>query len=90
MARALDLFGAEVAEVVPEDGLVDVHRYISIALDRQRVQIDATFPGPTWDGRSSLPLACGPGRDYPAGEDPDADKQALEREHCDPSYASHS
>jgi hypothetical protein len=83
-ARALELFGAEVSEVIPDDGVVDVHRYITISLDGQRAQIDATFPGPAWDGRSSMPLACGPGRDYPAGEDPDADKRALEREHCDP------
>jgi hypothetical protein len=46
--------------------------------------IDATFPGDPWDGRSSLPLAAGPGRDYPAGADPDAEKRALEAEHCDP------
>jgi hypothetical protein len=84
-SRAYELFGAEVSKVVPEDGLVDVHRYITIALDGQRVQVDATFPGPAWDGHSSMPLACGPGRDYPAGEDPDAEKQALEREHCDPA-----
>lgn len=82
-ARARELFGPTVAETVPEDGLVDVHRYITITLEGQRVQIDATFPGPAWDGRSSLPLACGPGRDYPAGEDPDAEKRALEEQHCD-------
>jgi hypothetical protein len=49
------------------------------------VAIDATFPGEAWDGRSSLPLTCGPGRDYPAGEDPDAEKTALEEQHCDPA-----
>ncbi len=47
--------------------------------------MDATFPGPAWDGRFSLPLACGDGRDYPAGEDPDAEKRALERQYCDPA-----
>jgi hypothetical protein len=36
-------------------------------------------------GGSSPPLACGPGRDYQTGEDPDAEKQALEARHCDPS-----
>ena len=35
------------------------------------------------DGRSSLPLACGEGDDYPAGTDPDAEKRALEAQHCD-------
>jgi hypothetical protein len=81
--RARELFGAAVAETVPEGGLVDVHRYITIALDGRRIEIDATFPGPAWDGRSPLPLACGPGLDYPAGEKLDAEKRALEEQHCD-------
>ena len=34
--------------------------------------------------RASMPLACGEGRDFPAGEDPAADKAALEASHCDP------
>jgi hypothetical protein len=84
-ARALDLFGASVAAAVPEHGLVDVHRYITITLDGGRIEIDATFPGPAWDGLSPLPLACGPGPDYPAGGDPDAEKRALEEQHCDPA-----
>ena len=84
-ARARDLFGAGVAEVVPDDGVVDVHRYLTVAVQGSRVQIDVTFPGlPPWDGRSSMALACGAGCDYPAGSDPDADKRALERAHCDP------
>ncbi len=82
-SRAAELFGAAVAEVVPEDGLVDVHRYLTIVVEDTRVYVDATFPGPAWDGRSSLPLACGEGRDYQAGEDPDAEKRALEAKHCD-------
>jgi SAM-dependent methyltransferase len=84
-AQARELFDDTVAEVVPEDGLVDVHRYLTITLEGQHVEIDATFPGPAWDGRSSLPLACGSGRDYPGGEDPDAEKRALEAQHCDPT-----
>jgi 8-oxo-dGTP pyrophosphatase MutT (NUDIX family) len=84
-ARARELFGAAVAETVPADGLVDVHRYITVALEGRRIEIDATFPGPAWDGRSPLPLACGPGQDYPAGEEPDAEKRALEEQHCDPT-----
>jgi len=83
--RARELFGPTVAEAVPEDGLVDVHRYLTITLKGQRIEIDATFPGPIWDGQSSLPLACGPGRDYPAGEDPDAEKRVLEAQYCDPA-----
>lgn len=84
-ARARELFGATAAATVPDDGLVDVHRYLTITLDGKRIEIDATFPGPAWDGRSSLPLACGAGTDVPAGDDPDAEKRALEERHCDPA-----
>lgn len=83
--RARELFGAEIAEIVPEHGLVDVHRYVTIALEDQRFEIDATFPGPAWDGHSALPLACGPGQDYPAREEPDAEKRTLEERYCDPA-----
>ncbi len=78
-------FGADVAAVVSRDGLVDVHRYLTAVVAGSRIEIDATFPGEPWDGRSPLPLACGPGDDYSAGDDPDAEKRALEAEHCDPA-----
>ena len=85
-ATAKERYGEQVAQTVPKDsGLVDVHRYLTIRVGGQRIAIDATFRGPRWDGRSALPLACGPGDDHPAGEDPDADKQLLERERCDPA-----
>jgi hypothetical protein len=85
-ASARQRYGEQVAQTVPEDsGVVDVHRYLTILLDGQRVAIDATFPDPAWDGRSTLPLVCGAGDDYPAGEDPDADKRTLETKHCDPA-----
>jgi hypothetical protein len=78
-------YGDTVAELVPEDGLVDVHRYLLIQVEGRQITLDATFPGgERWDGRSSLPLACGPGDDVPAGDDPDADKRALEARYCDP------
>lgn len=83
--EAIRLFGETAAAVVPADGLTDVHRYLTVRVAGRRITLDATFPGPRWDGRSSLPLACGAGPDYPAGGDPDADKRALESEHCDPS-----
>ena len=83
--RASELFGASVAASVPDDGLVDVHRYLEVTLGGQRVEIDATFPGPPWDGLSSLPLACGQGTNHPAGDDPDAEKRWLEERHCDPA-----
>jgi hypothetical protein len=79
------LFGESVARVVPADGLIDVHRYLTIKLDGQRVTVDATFAGEPWVGQSAMPLACGQGDDFPAGEAPDDDKRALEDEHCDPA-----
>ncbi len=82
-SRALELFGRPIADAIPVDGLIDVHRYLTLTFEGRRITVDATFQGPPWDGRSSLTLACGPGLDYPAGADPDADKRALEREHCD-------
>ncbi|MGH2864349.1 MAG: hypothetical protein ACRDJX_03775, partial [Solirubrobacteraceae bacterium] len=83
-ARALELFGAAIAETIPEEGLLDVHRYLTIELAGRRVALDVTTgPGAPWDGHSPLALACCPGRDYPAGPDPDAELLALEREHCD-------
>jgi hypothetical protein len=84
-ARAQELFDTRVAEAVPEDGIIDVHRYLTILLEGRRINVDATFPGPMWDGCSSLPLACADGRDYLAGEDPDTEKRALEQQHCDPA-----
>jgi hypothetical protein len=49
------------------------------------VTIDITFPGDqAWDGHRSMCLACGDGHDFPAGDDPDAEKAALEASYCDP------
>jgi orotate phosphoribosyltransferase len=85
-STAQQRYGEHVARTVPEgNGLVDVHRYLTICMDGQRVTIDATFPGPAWDGHSALRLACGPGDDHPASSDPDAEKRTLEAEHCDPA-----
>ena len=84
-ARAVALFGEAAARVVPDGGLIDVHRYLTIAVGDARVIIDATFPGARpWDGVSSMALACGDGEDFVAGEDFDADKRRLEAAHCDP------
>jgi hypothetical protein len=83
--RAADLYGKGVAATVPENGVVDVHRYLTVEIDGGRIAIDATFPGPRWDGRSPMPLACGPGVDIPAGPSPEAEKRQLEAEHCDPA-----
>ena len=79
-------YGDEVAAVVPEDGLVDVHRYLLIRVGGRQITLDVTFPGgEPWDGRSSLPLACGPGEDIAAGDNPDWDKRALGARYCTPA-----
>jgi hypothetical protein len=83
--RALSLYGAAIASTVPSEGLVDVHRYMTIAIEGRRIVVDATVGGPAWDGRTSFEPACGPGSDFPAGADPDADMNGLEAERCDPS-----
>lgn len=83
-ARALDMFGAEIAATVPSGGLIDVHRYLTITLPEGRVRLDASVSGAPWDGRTSLAPVCGPGSDFPAGADADADIRALERARCDP------
>jgi hypothetical protein len=81
----LQRHGAEAAGAVPAGGLTDVHRYLVITLVGREVRIDITFPAdPAWDGHRSMGLACGDGRDFPAGDDPDADKAGLEASYCDP------
>jgi uridine kinase len=80
------LHGDRVAAAVPDEGVVDVHRYLTASIGKRRIVLDVTFPsGEPWDGRSSMPLACGAGVDHEAGSDADADKRALEVEHCDPA-----
>jgi hypothetical protein len=81
--RAFELFGPEIAATVPDEGLIDVLRYLSIAVEGQRVSLDVTVPGEPWDERSALGPVCGPGQGFPAGVDPDAEMAALEEEHCD-------
>jgi len=84
--NARERFGDEVAAVVPEEGLVDVHTYATAMVSGERVRIDVTFPGPLWDGRSDMPLACGEGEDHPVGDrDPWELKAELVAQHCDPA-----
>ena len=79
-------YGDAAAAVVPEDGLIDVHRDLLIQVDGRLITLDATFPGgEPWDGRSSLPLACGRGEDVQAGDNPDGDKRALEARYWNPA-----
>ena len=81
---AAQLFPA-ASRAIPEHGLTDVHTYASVCLQGERRLIDVTFPG-EWDGRSEMPLACGPGLDVnvPPETDPQVLKEALIREHCIP------
>ena len=83
--QARELFGDETAAFVPADGLVDVHTYATVRIEGRRVRIDVTFPGPLWDGRSDMTLACGEGEDHVASEDPWALKAQLVAQHCDPA-----
>ena len=78
-------FGDDAASAVPEEGLTDVHRYLTVEAGGRRIAVDATFPGAPWDGRSPMPLACGPGEDHVVRGDCDAEKRSLERLHCDPA-----
>lgn len=82
-ASALALFGAAIAKTVPSEGFIDVHRYLTITVDGHRISVDASVPGPQWDGQTQLEPVCGPGRDFAGGADPDAEMSALEHEHCD-------
>jgi hypothetical protein len=77
-------FGAAIAGLIPTDGLTDVHTYAVLIIDGHRLQVDVTFSGEPWDGRSDIPLACSPGLDLDAGNDPWEKKETLVREHCDP------
>lgn len=83
--RARELFGEEAAEAVPKSGLTDVHTYATVLVDGELVRLDVTFPGPLWDGRSDMELACGEGEDHPAGPRPWLHKEELVAEHCDPA-----
>lgn len=82
--RAEEAFGKEASEAVPSEGLVDVHRYLTVVVNERRIVVDATFPGPAWDGLSDMSLSCGPGQDYLSDGDPDIEKSRLEAEHCEP------
>ena len=81
---AAETFGEAIAEHVPREGIVDVHTYAVLAVDGRPVRVDVTFPGPAWDGRSDMPLACAEGADVGASDDPWAQKDDLVLRSCDP------
>jgi hypothetical protein len=81
-ARAL--FGDRAAAAVPPEGLMDVHTYVTVVIDGRRTVLDVTFPSEVvWDGVSDMPLACGDGEDFAAGDDPWGLKNELILRHCD-------
>jgi hypothetical protein len=77
------LFGEPASVAVPSEGMADVHTYMTVMIEARRIVIDATLPGPPWDGRSNMVLASGEGFDVDGGDDPRATKARLVREHCD-------
>ncbi|HZA20802.1 MAG TPA: hypothetical protein VE889_08140 [Actinomycetota bacterium] len=82
-AIARRLFGEEAATVVPADGVMDVHTYMTAIVDGRRVVIDVTVPGAPRDGHSDMGLACGNGTDIDGGTDPRRTKERLVRQYCD-------
>jgi hypothetical protein len=78
-------WGPEATTLVPSEGLVDVHTYATIEVARSGVIVDATFPVDSWDGLSDMVLACGPGDDYPAGNEVLRSKAQLVARWCDPA-----
>ncbi|MFD0776356.1 hypothetical protein ACFQZ2_20680, partial [Streptomonospora algeriensis] len=80
---ARERFGQDAAAALPEDGMRDVHRYLVVEVDGERVVLDVTFPSmPGWDGASSMPVAAAEGTDHEAGPDPDRELRVLEAAHC--------
>jgi hypothetical protein len=77
------LFGDRAVAAVPPEGVTDVHSYLTLSIKERRVRVDATFPGPRWDGVSDMPLSCGEGFDVEGGDDPNATKSSLVERYCD-------
>lgn len=77
------MFSDNVAAMVPEGGLTDVHTYAVISLSGIATRVDVTFPR-AWDGVSDMTLACGEGVDVSVleGADAQALKEELVRAHC--------
>jgi hypothetical protein len=82
---AADRWGPHTSNLVPIDGLMDVHTYAIVYSDAAQIVVDATFPVREWDGASNMTLACGPGDDYPAGDDVLGSKAVLVERWCDPA-----
>src|SRR4051812_3530872 len=84
-ALAADQWGPRASNLVPHDGLVDVHTFAVVTLGPADLVVDATFPVTEWDGTHDMTLACGPGDDYLAGDDVLGSKALLVERWCDPT-----
>jgi hypothetical protein len=82
-STASAIFG-DRASIVPADGVIDVHSYLTFVVDDRRVKVDATVPTDRWNGNEDLPLACADGIDVDGGDDPWKLKAELVDEHCEP------
>jgi hypothetical protein len=78
-------WGSRVAELVPDDGLMDVHTFALVHSGDRTLTVDVTFPISRWNGAHEMGLACGPGDDYPVGTDVLASKAELVERWCDPA-----
>lgn len=74
---ALRLLGSDAAEVIPPEGMVDVHTYAKVLVGDAWVTVDLAFPDAPWDGSSDMVVPWGEGEDFEAGDDPIASKEAL-------------
>lgn len=82
---ALRFLGSDAAEVVPPEGMVDVHTYGRVLVGDAWVTVDVTFPGKPWDGTSDMVVPWGEGEDFDAGDDPIGTKEALVERFGNPS-----
>lgn len=82
---ARERLGEDVAQVIPDEGFLDVHTYVRGIVNQRRTVIDVTFPGEPWDGRSDMQIPWGNGRDFEVDTgEPFASKDGLVEEHGDP------
>lgn len=82
---AEERLGARVANLLPREGVVDVHTYATGMINGRRTVIDLTFPGEEWDGKSDMRIPWENGNDYDAGVDPIATKEELVKLYGDPA-----
>jgi len=83
-SEAAETWGPGVAACVPDEGLVDVHTYMTVTISGRPATIDVTFPVDEWDGQSSMPIWAQSGEDVEAGSDPLGSKADLVARWCDP------